>query len=162
MKAVLHADHRRDLVRVKMKAQQHVYWPWMTVDLKSYIEQCVYCQIHIPSQQKEPLQPTEAPLYPFQKVAADFFEVKSYHYLVYVIRYSGWNQTAYFKPGHATSREVINVPREEFSDMSVPEEISCDRGSNLVSYEITEWLKGWMSRSGTPLTLNRTEGRSVQ
>ena len=27
--------------------------------------------------------------------------------------------------------------------MGVPEEISCDRGSNLVSREITDWLKKW-------------------
>ena len=143
VKAVLYADHRRNLVRVKMRAQQHVYWPRMTEDLKSYIKQCVHCQIHMPSHQKEPLMPTEAPIYPFQKVAADFFEVKNYHYLVYVDRYSGWNRTAYFKPGRATSREVIKVLRKEFASMGMPDEMSCDRGTNLTSSEITTWLKGW-------------------
>ena len=47
------------------------------------------------SHPKEPLIPTEAPLYPFQMVAADYFEVgtRTHHYLVYVDRYSGWNRT---------------------------------------------------------------------
>ena len=49
VKAVLYADHRRNLVRVKMRAQQHVYWPRMTEDLKLYIKHCVHCQIHMPS-----------------------------------------------------------------------------------------------------------------
>ena len=65
----------------------------MSMDLKSFIEQFVHCQIHMPSYQKELLIPTEAPVYPFQKVAADFFEIKIYHYLVYVDRYSGLLQT---------------------------------------------------------------------
>ena len=49
----------------------------MSKDLKSYIDQCEHCQIHMPSHPKEPLISTEleAPLNPFQKVAADFFEV---------------------------------------------------------------------------------------
>ena len=45
----------------------------MSKDLKFYIHQCEHCQIYMPTPQKEPLIPTEAPLYTFQKVAADFF-----------------------------------------------------------------------------------------
>ena len=48
-----------------------------------------------------------------------------------------------FKKGGATSGEVIKVLRKEFGDMGVPEEISCDRGTNLTSTEIKNWLKGW-------------------
>ena len=62
---ILHADHRRDLVRVKQRAQKHVYWPNMTVDLKAFIEQCMYCQVNMPSHPKEPLIPTPAPAYPY-------------------------------------------------------------------------------------------------
>ena len=58
---VLHANHRRDLVRVKQRAQQHLYWPNMTSDLKAFIEQCKFCQINMPSHPKESLIPSEAP-----------------------------------------------------------------------------------------------------
>ena len=40
VKKILHTDHRRDLVRVKQKAQQHVYWPNMMGELKAFIHQC--------------------------------------------------------------------------------------------------------------------------
>ena len=49
VKHILHANHRRDLIRVKARAQQHVYWPNMSKDLKSFIDQCVQCQVNMPS-----------------------------------------------------------------------------------------------------------------
>ena len=52
VKQVLHANHRRDLVRVKARAQEHVYWPNMASDLKLFIDQCVQCQIGMPSHPK--------------------------------------------------------------------------------------------------------------
>ena len=82
VKQVLHADHRRDLTRVKARAQEHVYWPTMASDLKSFMEQCMFCQVNMPSHPKEPLVPTEVPEYLFQMVAADYFEVKNHSYLV--------------------------------------------------------------------------------
>ena len=74
---------------------------------------------------------------------ANYFEVKSHHYLVYIDHYSGWNRTAYFPPGKKTTADLIKVLREEFADMGVPEELSCDRGTNITSFEMKEWLKGW-------------------
>ena len=103
-------------------------------------------QVHMPSHPKEPLLPTECPIYPFQKVCADYFEVKDHHYLVYVDRYSGWNRTFWFPQGGSTSTNLISALRTQFEDMGVPEELACDRGSNLTSSEITTWLRGWGDR----------------
>ena len=90
VKQILHADHRRDLTRVKRRAQEHVYWPNMAAELKIFIDQCVHCQVNMPSHAREPLVPTKAPVYPFQMVACDYFEVDQHSYMVYVDRYSGW------------------------------------------------------------------------
>ena len=97
----------------------------------------------MPSHTREPLIPTQAPVYPFQMVSPDYFEVKKHSYLVYMDRYSGWNRTAHFPPGKSTSAELIKVLRREFGDMGVPEGLSCDGGKNLTSFEVREWLKGW-------------------
>ena len=117
VKQILHADHRWDLTRVKRRAQEHVYWPNMSAGLKTFIDQCVHCQVNMPSHTREPLIPTQAPVYPFQMVAADYFEVKKHSYLVDVDLYSGWNRTAHFPPGKSTSAELIKVLRREFGDM---------------------------------------------
>ena len=143
VKKILHADHRRDLTRVKLRAAEHVYWTNMAGDLKSFIQQCEYCQVHMPSQQKEPLMPTKAPEYPFQMVAADYFEVKGHHYLIYVERYTWWNKTTWFPPGKSMSKELIKALRAEFADWGGPEELSCNRGTNLTSHEMRTWLQKW-------------------
>ena len=86
---ILHTDHRRDLTRVKRRAQEHVYWPNMAAELKTFIYQCVHCQVNMPSHVREPLVPTKAPVYSFQIVACDYFEVDQHSYMVYVDRYRG-------------------------------------------------------------------------
>ena len=58
VKQVLHTDHRRDLTCVKARAQEYMYWPTMVSDLKSFMEQCMFCQVNMPSHPKEPLVPT--------------------------------------------------------------------------------------------------------
>ena len=55
----------------------------------------------------------------------------------------GWNRTAHFPPGKSTSAELIKVLRQEFGAFGVSEELSCDRGKNLTSYKVKEWLKSW-------------------
>merc|ERR1712239_43108 len=87
--------------------------------------------------------PSPSPDYPFQQVAADFFDVKGHAYLVYVDRYSGWNDTPYYPPNHATTAEVIKSLRNLFADFGVPEEFSCDGGTNLTSEEMKNFLKSW-------------------
>merc|ERR1712239_90681 len=143
VKQVLHANHRRDLVRVKARAQEHVYWPNMAANLKLFIDQCVQCQVNMLSHPREPMIASAPPDYPFQKVAADFFDMKGHAYLVYVDRYSGWNDTTYYPPGNATMAEVIKSLRNLFADFGVPEEFACDGGKNLTSTEMDNFLKSW-------------------
>ena len=143
IKQILHSGHRRDLSRVKMKADKHVYWPGMAGDLKMFINQCEFCQVNMPSHPKEKMIATKSPDFPFQMVAADFFMVEGHSYLVYVDRYSGWMKIAYFPRKEATSAELIKVLRTYFMDFGAPEELSSDRGSNLVSGEMKSWLKSW-------------------
>ena len=68
----------------------------------------------MPIDPKKPLIPYEAPTYPFQQVAADYFKVNNNSYLVYISQYSAWATTYYFPPGSSTSAELIKVFRAEF------------------------------------------------
>ena len=69
--------------------------------------------------------------------------MKGHAYLVYVDRYSGWNDTTYYPPNHATTAEVIKSLRNLFADFGVPEEFACDGGTNLTSEEMKNFLKKW-------------------
>ena len=53
------------------------------------------------------------PEFPFQNVVADLFEIKSYKYLVYADRLTGFVELAYF-PSTTISTVIINTLREFF------------------------------------------------
>ena len=61
----------------------------MTSDLKAFIKQCEFCHINMPSHPKELLITSEAPMYPIERVVANYFKVNNHSYLVYVDGYSG-------------------------------------------------------------------------
>ena len=143
VKESLHAAHQRDLTRVKMRANQHVYWPSMAADIKSYLDQCRFCQINRPSQHKEPMLISDPPTYPFEKVAADYFLIGGIYYLVYVDRFSGWPEVAQFSKYKATAATLITSLREMFIHHGVPAELSCDNGTTLVSNNTRRFLKSW-------------------
>ena len=50
----------------------HVFWPNMTSELKSLIDQRLHCQLNMPNHPREPLRPTESPAYSFQMVAVNW------------------------------------------------------------------------------------------
>ena len=79
------------------RARQWVYWPGMDQDIQEHCENCMDCRSRAPSLPKEPLQPSDIPLYPFQRVASDMFEIDGFFYLVYVDRLTGFPELAYFR-----------------------------------------------------------------
>ena len=122
-----------------LRARNSIYWPGMDRAINTHIQQCLQCRESAPSQAKEPLVITEAPDYPFQKVAADLFELDGHQYLVYVDRLTGYVELSHFPTSTATSI-IIQSFREFFHRWGVPEEVSLDGGPNLSSHEISEVL----------------------
>ena len=51
----------------------------------------------MPSLTKEELIVSPVPEYKLKQVASDLFCVNGHHYLIYVDRYTGWIEIAYFK-----------------------------------------------------------------
>ena len=124
------------------RARQAVYWPGMEADIKFQRSKCETCNIHSPSQQQEPLIPTQPPDYPFQKTVADFFQIENRFYLAYADRLTGWLELSYFANGTTSSR-IIPVLRRMFCRWGTPEEISTDGGTNLASTEMTDFYRRW-------------------
>ena len=85
----LHSSHQ-GIERTKRRARQAVYWPGMNSDIKSTVEACEPCQIHLPSQQQETQQEDVQPTFPFQDTSADLFTHGGYKYLMHVDRFSGF------------------------------------------------------------------------
>lgn len=67
-----------------------VWWPGIASDMKRLVSSCKHCNIHRPSQNKEPLITTPLPDLPWQKLAADLCELKGRHYLIVIDYFSRW------------------------------------------------------------------------
>ncbi|XP_063608773.1 uncharacterized protein K02A2.6-like [Penaeus indicus] len=91
--------------------------------------QCQICEVHAPSQPKEELIPTPPPQYLFQQVAADLFHLDGNLYIAYADR--------------LTSSCLITTFRQWFRRLGIPEELSCDGGTNLTSHESRCFFSTW-------------------
>jgi len=89
--------------------------------------------------------PTPSPQYPFQQVVADLFQLNGQNYIAYADRLTGWLEVEHL-PGDTTSARLIVVFRRWFRRFGIPEELSCDGGTNLISQESRSFFDAWCVR----------------
>lgn len=99
----LHSAHQ-GITGMTLRAQSSVWWPGITPQIKETRDKCRICQEITPSQPSAPPQPLPQPEFPFQQIAADYFQSGGYHYLVIIDRYSGWPAVLYC--GNSSSSSV--------------------------------------------------------
>ena len=136
----LHASHQGTDSMLR-RARQAVYWPGLEADVNRVRRQCTACDYHAPSQPAEPLMMAPPPEYPFQQVVADLFEESGHRYLVYADRLTGWIKLDHLRS--YTSNVLVPIFQRHFSEYGVPEQISLDGGTSLISGEMTEFFRRW-------------------
>ena len=124
------------------RADQTIYWPGMAADIRKIRYSCQSCNERAPSQPREPYCMSPPPLYPFQQICMDYFEIGHHSYLSCVDRFSGWI-TVYHFPQKATSLKLISKCRNLFAAYGVSEEISTDGGPQFTSSEFQKFLHDW-------------------
>ena len=137
----LHSAHQ-GVSSMASRAKNAVYWPGIDADIRNKRYTCHTCNEIAPSNSKEPLVLSPSPLYPFQQICLDYFELGHHCYLVCVDRFSGWI-TIHYYPNGATSKKLISTCREIFLAYGVAEEVSTDGGPQFKSHEFTEFLDHW-------------------
>ena len=155
----LHAAHQ-GVDCMMRRARASVYWPGFEADIERSRARCADCDLHAPTQPSEPLIFTPPPDYPFQRVVADLFEIRTNKYLVYADRLTGWIKVDCLRS--SSSGHLVSLLRRHFSECGVPEEISVDGGTNLVSAEMRTFLDRWgvtvrQSSAGYPQSNGRAE-----
>ena len=137
----LHASHQGQ-DRTLRRARQVVYWPSITNDIRNVVRSCAECAERLPSHAPEPLLIDPPPSRPFERTAADLFQLGGKQFLAYTDRFSGW--PAVGTCGRtATSLQVINLLKEWMADKGIPVQLTTDGGPQFTSQAFKQFCDGW-------------------
>ena len=137
----LHASHQ-GIEKTRRRAQQTVYWPGISADIKNTVGNCTACQERLPSLQQETYLCDPMPLVPFAEVAADLFTHAGKQYLAAVDRLSGWPCVWPLRLDTSTTK-VKKCLREMFVTYGVPSRLRSDGGPQFTSQEFENFVKIW-------------------
>ncbi|KAI2647390.1 Transposon Tf2-8 polyprotein [Labeo rohita] len=124
-------DGHQGLSKCRARAQEAVWWPGISEDLRRKIETCEFCIENKRAQHKEPLQSTPLPERPWQRIAIDLCMHKGKQYLVVSDYYSRYLEILLLQA--TTSEHVIQRLKALFARFGIPEQIVSDNGPQFVS-----------------------------
>ena len=129
----LHASHQGQ-DRTLRRARQVMYLPSITNDIRNVVRSCadLDCAERLPSHAPEPLLIDQPPSRPFERTAADLFQLGGKQFLVYTDRFSGW-PTVGTCGRTATSLQVVNLLKEWIADKGIPVQLTMDSGPQFIS-----------------------------
>ena len=149
---ISHKGHQ-GIVKTKQLLRSAVWFPGMDRMTEDVVRSCLPCQAATQQKPKEPLQMTELPERPWQKISLDFSgPYPSGEYcLIVVDDYSRYPVVEFI----STTSAAAVIPRLDkfFSMFGIPEECKSDNGPPFQSREFAEYAKtqGFRHRKITPL-----------
>ena len=136
---ILHAAHQ-GVDRMKARASEVVYWPGIVGDIARHRENCHACHRMAKSNPALPPHDPPEPEFPFQYLAADYFQYGGKEYCVVVDRYSHWPMVAV---AHQGAKGFTDQLRRIFSTYGVCQELATDGASVFTGGLTQEFLKKW-------------------
>ena len=134
---VLHSAHQ-GVTGMSLRAEQAVYWPGMSHDIRETRANCRTCHTIAPSQSDMPPVQPITPAYPFQHICADYFSLHGRYFGVIVDRFSGWFNV-YAGKGGADC--LVDMMTRLFQDMGVPDSVTSDGGPEFKSDKFKSCLR---------------------
>ena len=138
----LHSAHQGTSM-MQAGANKSMYWPGINNNIKTFHDNCRSCSYNVPSQSKEPLISSPTPDWSFQQICGDYFDYQGHSYLAIAQQLSGWLCLYHFKPGSATSQNLITNCWSLFMNYGTPKEFSSDGGPQFTSTSFQNFLKTW-------------------
>lgn len=113
----------------------------MIADIVNKVRSCQICQKYSRKQIKEPLMPHELPKKPFEKIAADIFELDGQKFLLVADYFSKMPFVKSLKT--LTSKETILHLESILSVHGIPNILITDNGTQFTSEEFATFSKTW-------------------
>ena len=136
----LHASHQ-GTEKTKLLARSAFYWRDLNRDIDNVTKSCSICQEPQSKQAKEPLMPTEIPPRPWHTVGSDLFYLDGSEYLLVADYYSKFTFAGKILPGKSTSKTVIELMKQIFSEHGIPHVVWSDNGPHYNCYSFTEFAQ---------------------
>lgn len=134
---LLHLSHC-GLTKTKALAKLHYFWPGMSSDIKSTVNNCLSCQTVRPSQPRPEITTQEPQTYPFSHVGIDLCSHAGKTYLVLVDRHSGYPLVKLLRSLNTVA--VTNSLYTWFLTYGFPLSVRTDNGPQFLS-EFDSWCK---------------------
>lgn len=134
---ILHSAHQ-GATGMTLRAEQSVFWPGMSQDVRNIRASCTTCNTNAPSLPKLPPQEQTIPDYPFQHICADYMELRGTTYGVIVDRFSGW---FHVYKGTGGSHTFVDVLTDLCRNFGVPETLTSDGGPHFTSHATLDFLR---------------------
>lgn len=135
----VHEGHQ-GMTKCIARAQQSIWWPGLTKQLKQKVESCAVCarEAHTAP---EPLMATQLPKRPWQRIAADLFQWDRAMYILVIDYFSRYIEVANLTSTTAT--QVINKLKAIFARHGVPEVLVTDNGPQFSAEEFAAFAKDY-------------------
>ena len=136
----LHKSHM-GISKTKARATETVYWPNINQHIEMLIKKCEVCQTYQKQQQKEPMIPSDIPIYTFQIVASDLFNWNNQDFVIVVDFCSKyWEiETLY----DTKSITIVKKMKKFFSRLGITETLRSDNGPQYTAQVPKEFSKLW-------------------
>ena len=141
------------------RANTSVWWPGLRTQLEELVNNCSTC-IKERANRPEPVIPSELPDRPWQKLAADLFELKGQTFLLVVDYFSRYVEVA--KLTRTTSPDIVVHLKSVFARHGTPDQRVSDNGPQFSSNAFAQFAEEYAFTSPRYPQANGEVERAVQ
>ena len=136
------------------RAKMSVWWPGLSDEISTMVENCSHCEIRRTTQCSEPLVTTPLTDRTWSHLAADLCELKGKKYLVVIDYYSRYLEIIHLTM--TTSRAVILQFKDRFAGWGLCDKITTHNGPQFSSDEFKQFVNDYTFQHVTSRSSFRT------
>jgi len=133
---LLHQGHP-GVVRTKLLAKSHVWWPDISTDIETYCRNCTSCAVINFSPDQKEIFPWPRVSEPFERVFIDFFQLEQQTYFIMCDSFTKW--IGVYPMSSTTAQDVISKCYAVFAIWGLPANLVADNGPPFGSLDFTNF-----------------------